>query len=107
MKEQIASPINHCFLMTNLISKKLEYSTTVDPFESSIEFNNVTFHYDESKNVLKYFNLRIPAGKITALVGPTGAGKSTVFKLLQGVHKPESGEIFIEGVPIQEYRPSE
>lgn len=73
----------------------------------SIVFKDVTFSYDHNNNVLENFHLDIPAGKMIALVGPTGAGKSTLFNLLQGFYKPQSGEIRISGKLIKEYSTSQ
>lgn len=73
----------------------------------SIGFKDVTFSYDHNNNVLENFHLDIPAGKMIAIVGPTGAGKSTLFNLLQGFYKPESGEIKISGKSIKEFSTSQ
>lgn len=73
----------------------------------SIVFHDVTFSYDNNKNILENFHLDIPAGKMIAIVGPTGAGKSTLFNLLQGLYKPQSGEIRIAGKSIKGYSASE
>lgn len=95
------------FLKLFILKKLPEFSPEMNSLESSIEFQNVTFRYEESKNVLQHFDLKIPAGKVTSLVGPCGAGKSTLFRLLQGFYQPQKGEIFIYGVPLNEYRLSE
>jgi ATP-binding cassette, subfamily B, bacterial len=68
-----------------------------------IDFNNVTFSYDEKSNVLEQFNLKIPAGKVIALVGPSGAGKSTVLNLLQGFYTPQFGDIRLNGKSIKDF----
>ena len=68
----------------------------------SIQFEDLTFSYDENKNVFEKFNLQIPAGKVVAIVGPSGAGKSTLFQLLQGFYQPQVGRIMINGVPTDE-----
>ncbi len=73
----------------------------------SIEFKDVTFSYDNNRNVLENFQLDIPAGKMIALVGPTGAGKSTLFNLLLGFYKPRLGEIRIADKSIKDYSASE
>lgn len=83
------------------------FSPALKPLKTAIEFKNICFHYENSKNIFDQFQLQIPAGKVVALVGPSGAGKSTLFNLLQGFYQPQAGEIFIDGVPIQNYRRSE
>ncbi|WP_165998165.1 ABC transporter ATP-binding protein [Bacillus sp. Cs-700] len=63
---------------------------------SSIQFKNITFQYDDHKRIFQDLSLTIPAGKVVALVGPSGAGKTTLFNLLQGFYQPQSGEIRID-----------
>lgn len=82
------------------------YSPSLD-LKESIQFQNITFSYENDKNVLEDFHLDIPAGKVIALVGPSGAGKSTLFNLLLGFYKPQLGDILIDDKPIQEIDPSE
>jgi ATP-binding cassette subfamily B protein len=67
-------------------------------------FEDVTFGYDASHPVLKKINLRIAAGKKIAIVGPTGAGKSTLVSLLPRFYDPQSGRVKIDGVDIREYQ---
>jgi ATP-binding cassette, subfamily B, bacterial len=73
----------------------------------TIAFQNVTFAYVKNRNVLENFSLEISEGKVVALVGPTGAGKSTLFNLIQGFYQPQSGLIRIAGTPLQEISASE
>ncbi len=63
-----------------------------------IEFDHVDFKYKEGEQVLSDFNLRVKAGETIALVGPTGAGKSTVVNLICRFYEPTAGEIRIDGV---------
>jgi ATP-binding cassette, subfamily B, bacterial len=81
------------------------YTPTIQDVDS-IEFDDVTFSYGNN-NVLDKFNLNIPTGKMIALVGPTGAGKSTLFNLLQGFYKPQSGDIRLSGKSLKELSVSE
>jgi ABC-type multidrug transport system fused ATPase/permease subunit len=66
-----------------------------------IEFAGVTFGYEDSKPVLKGVNLKIPAGKTVALVGPSGVGKSTIVHLLLRFYDPWEGSIRLDGVDIR------
>jgi len=63
---------------------------------SIVEMRHVTFGYGE-RVVLHDVSLRVPHGKVTALIGPMGAGKTTALRLVGGQHKPQSGEVLFEG----------
>jgi len=67
-----------------------------------IEFSHVDFQYKEGEKVLSDFNLTVKAGETIALVGPTGAGKSTVVNLVCRFYEPTGGEIKIDGVNYKE-----
>ena len=74
------------------------------PSQGEIEMRDVSFEYPESKNipVLKNISLHIRQGESVALVGRSGAGKSSVFRLLLRFYDPVSGEIFIDGVRLSD-----
>ncbi|MGE7602146.1 ABC transporter ATP-binding protein [Peribacillus sp. NPDC097675] len=78
--------------------------TTIDLLEvtKQIEFQAVNFAYDEGVPVLRNFNLTIEAGKVTALVGSSGAGKSTVTSLLIRFYDPQQGTIKVDGHDIRD-----
>lgn len=61
------------------------------------DFKNVSFHYDDSKEILYRFNLSVKSGETVALVGESGAGKTTILNLLIGFIKPVSGHIYLDG----------
>lgn len=67
-----------------------------------IEFDNVTFAYKKGKEVLKEFNLKVKQGQSVALVGETGAGKSTIVNLLSRFYEPTSGLIKIDGIDYKQ-----
>ncbi|MDR0320863.1 MAG: ABC transporter ATP-binding protein/permease [Treponema sp.] len=74
-----------------------------EPITGDVEFRDVTFRYpDGNKNVLENFNLHIPAGTYAAIVGETGAGKSTLVNLVCRFFEPVSGEILIDGKDYRE-----
>jgi ATP-binding cassette subfamily B protein len=76
-------------------------SAAVAPLAGEVEFNNVSFRYPgTTRDVLHEVSFRIGAGRTAALVGPTGAGKSTVLALLARRYDPTAGGIFIDGVPL-------
>lgn len=68
---------------------------------AQVEFRNVTFGYDEHV-VLNHLSFQVHSGEQVTLSGRTGAGKSTVFKLLMGLYQPQQGEVRIDGVPAAE-----
>ena len=70
-----------------------------EPIRGDIEFRDVSFHYPDGKEeVLSHFNLKVPAGTTVAIVGETGAGKSTLVNLACRFFEPTGGEILIDGV---------
>lgn len=77
-----------------------EYS--IDKMVDNITFKDVSFGYGD-KTVFSNVNFTIPKGKQTAIVGPSGGGKSTIFALLQQFYQPLSGEIRIGDTPITNY----
>ena len=70
--------------------------------KGEIEFNDVTFAFDPSRKVLKDINLDIKPGEKVALIGPSGAGKTTFVRLLLRLYSPTSGKILIDGQNILE-----
>lgn len=75
----------------------------ISSFENEIEFRNVSFRY-EKEDVLKNINFKIKKGQVVALVGKSGAGKSTMVDLLPRFMDPTEGEVLIDGIPLQEYK---
>jgi ABC-type multidrug transport system fused ATPase/permease subunit len=73
------------------------------PVKGAIEFKNLHFGYIPEEEVLKGISFNIKAGETVAIVGATGAGKSTVINLLNRFYKVEDGSIFIDGVDINEF----
>jgi len=69
-----------------------------------IVFNNVSFRYsDDDVAVLENVSFKIKAGEKFGIIGTTGSGKSTIAKLLMGIYSPTSGEILVDGIPINQY----
>ncbi|MBR3037724.1 MAG: ABC transporter ATP-binding protein, partial [Clostridia bacterium] len=86
-----------------------KYGTTMDPkrenwepIEGDITFDHVDFYYKESEPLLQDFNLHIRAGETVALVGETGAGKSTIVNLVCRFYEPKKGRILIDGKDYRE-----
>ena len=66
----------------------------------AIDFDHVTFGYDPERPVIHDVTFTIPGGQTTAVVGATGAGKSTLIKLLARLYDPQAGEVRIDGYPV-------
>ena len=75
--------------------------------KGAVEFNNICFSYDKKTPVIKNFSVKVKPGQKVAIVGPTGAGKTTIINLLMRFYEPDSGYITIDGVPIKEMRRSD
>jgi ABC-type multidrug transport system fused ATPase/permease subunit len=73
-------------------------------FKGVIEFENVNFYYQSRPNqiILNNFSLKLEPGKVIALVGGSGGGKSTVSKLIQQFYNKNSGEILVDGIRIED-----
>ena len=68
--------------------------------EALVEIRNVTFAYDRGTAVLRGIDMRIPRGKLVAIMGGSGCGKTTLLRLIGGALKPSAGEVMIAGQAI-------
>ncbi|WP_025156677.1 ABC transporter ATP-binding protein [Leifsonia aquatica] len=75
--------------------------------EGHVRFDRVTFAYKEDRVILPEFSLDMPAGQTIALVGSTGAGKSTLAKLISRFYDPSAGEITLDGVDLRDLHPKD
>ncbi len=75
-------------------------ATELPEITGNVTFDDVTFSYDNTINILEHFNLDVKAGESIALVGPTGAGKTTVVNLISRFYNINSGELRIDGHDI-------
>ena len=80
------------------ISRHLDRSKV----KGDIEFKNVKFGYDPGKTIIKDFSVKVKPGQKIAIVGPTGAGKTTMVNLLMKFYEINNGQIIIDGVPTSE-----
>lgn len=80
---------------------------TIEEIRGAVEFHHVDFAYDPSKPIIRDFSVKIKPGMQVAIVGPTGAGKTTIINLLMRFYDPVSGYISIDGVPTREMKRSD
>lgn len=93
--------INEFFELDEFSVRKDSFITEDTAMEADtdvlVDFNNVTFSYDDDKNVVENLSFSIKKGEHVTLSGRTGAGKSTIFKLLLGLYDPDNGSVLIAG----------
>lgn len=79
-----------------------EGSTELVAVKGKVDFNHVTFSYEEGVNILEDFDLHVKPGETIALVGPTGAGKTTVINMLTRFYDVKEGSVTIDGVDVRD-----
>lgn len=82
--------------------KDMDGSEVLKNVEGNIDFNNITFAYEEGVNILENFDLHVKKGETIALVGPTGAGKTTVINMLTRFYDVQQGSVTIDGRDVRE-----
>lgn len=101
---QVSSNLEQVF---DTIDSKVEIADAKDAVEiknvkGKVDFKDVTFAYEEGINILEKFNLNVKPGETIALVGPTGAGKTTVINMLTRFYDVKEGSVCIDGRDIRE-----
>lgn len=79
-----------------------EPAKKIEKVRGEVEFHNVNFSYLKDRPIIKNFSVKVQPGMKVAIVGPTGAGKTTLINLLMRFYDPDSGYITIDGVPTSE-----
>lgn len=82
-------------------------AATIPAIKGAVQFNHVTFSYDKKTPIIKDFSADIKAGQKVAIVGPTGAGKTTMINLLMRFYDPDDGDIIIDGVSTKDMERSD
>jgi len=77
---------------------------TIEHIQGAVGFHQVNFSYDKTRPIIQDFSVKIKPGMQVAIVGPTGAGKTTIINLLMRFYDPDSGYITIDGVPTKEMK---
>lgn len=83
-----------------VLVKDAEGATEMPPIKGDVEFRNVTFSYEDGIEILKKVSFKAAKGQTVAIVGPTGAGKTTIVNLLSRFYNVDSGEVLIDGIDI-------
>lgn len=81
-----------------------EPAKTVPRVKGEVEFHNVSFSYLKDRPTIRDFSVKVEPGMKVAIVGPTGAGKTTIINLLMRFYEPDSGYITVDGVPTREMK---
>lgn len=92
------------FLEENEESPETEKAVNTENIKGEVEFKDVHFGYNEDKIIINDFSSKIKPGQKVAIVGPTGAGKTTIVKLLMRFYELNSGSILIDGNDIKEFK---
>ena len=79
-------------------------TTNLGVLQGEVEFEDVTFAYEPGKTILHDVSFRAEPGTVTALVGPSGGGKSTIIGLISAFHNPERGRVLVDGVDLSTVR---
>ena len=88
-------------------AEDIKNATSTEGLKGNIEFKNVKFGYDPEKIIINDFNANVKDGQKIAIVGPTGAGKTTMVKLLMRFYDVNSGEILVDGHNIKDFKRGE
>ncbi|MBR3139163.1 ABC transporter ATP-binding protein [Candidatus Saccharibacteria bacterium] len=85
----------------------IEPASKLNSVKGEVEFHNVNFGYLPGQTIIRDFSVKVKPGMKVAIVGPTGAGKTTLINLLMRFYEPNSGYISIDGVPTREMKRSD
>ena len=101
--QQDVPGIRRVFFLMDLPSEAARVGNALPPVRHSIEFAGVGFTYPDGRQALRNVDLTMRAGEITALVGPTGAGKTSLAYLVPGFHDPTVGAVRMDGVDLRDF----
>ncbi len=92
------------FLEESEESPDMEPALEISDVKGAVEFHQVNFSYDKTRPIIQDFSVKIKPGMQVAIVGPTGAGKTTIINLLMRFYDPDTGYIAIDGVPTKQMK---
>ena len=90
-------------LALDSIDDQAERKIDSEELKGAISFDNVSFSYTPDRSLIEHLDIDVEAGQKVAIVGPTGAGKSTMINLLMRFYDVTAGQIVLDGVPISQY----
>ncbi|MBY4970166.1 ABC transporter ATP-binding protein [Streptococcus suis] len=90
-------------LALDSIDDQAERKIDSEELKGAISFDNVSFSYSPDRSLIEHLDIAVEAGQKVAIVGPTGAGKSTMINLLMRFYDVTAGQIVLDGVPISQY----
>lgn len=90
-------------LALDSIDDQAERKIDSEELKGAISFDNVSFSYSPDRSLIEHLDIDVKAGQKVAIVGPTGAGKSTMINLLMRFYDVTAGQILLDGVPINQY----
>ncbi|MGQ7549656.1 ABC transporter ATP-binding protein [Streptococcus suis] len=90
-------------LALDSIDDQAERKIDSEELKGAISFDNVSFSYSSDRSLIEHLDIDVKAGQKVAIVGPTGAGKSTMINLLMRFYDVTAGQILLDGVPISQY----
>ncbi|HEM4746253.1 TPA: ABC transporter ATP-binding protein [Streptococcus suis] len=90
-------------LALDSIDDQAERKIDSEELKGAISFDNVSFSYSPERSLIEHLDIDVEAGQKVAIVGPTGAGKSTMINLLMRFYDVTAGQIVLDGVPIRQY----
>lgn len=91
------------FALTSPVPRRKEGTKVLHRVEQGISFEKVCFSHKDREALLKDVDLTFEKGKVTAIVGPSGAGKTTIVNLILGLFEPTGGRITVDGLPLYDY----
>lgn len=105
---QVAAGISSARRILTLINSETELDENKEgysaPIRGALEFRDVSFGYGPGKQVLKNVSFKVEPGQTVAIVGQTGAGKSTLSKLVNRIYEASSGSILVDGVDVRDWQ---
>ena len=96
--EQVFDTIDYPSVIENR-----EDAVVLEHAKGKVDFNDVTFAYEDDNNILEHFNLHVKPGETIALVGPTGAGKTTIINMLTRFYDVNAGTVMIDDIDVRDF----